>query len=195
MLAMRNRTLLAVLAAMSLLTVSCAGSSSDTAQGATPRATHTTSVTAAAHDRAPGPSPQARMICGSEIRAAIKLTFGLSALPSSSHTWSDQIFTCNYDLGGATLALSVQDSSSEKAGQAYFAGLQSRLAGAVPIGNPRNFGFPAFRTPDGNVVFLKDGKTLRVDASALPSAAAPQGYTVADGAYGVASAVIGCWTE
>ena len=58
-----------------------------------------------------------------------------------------------------------------------------------------NFGFPAFETRRGDVVFIKDHKTLWVDASRLAPERLPADLTPADVAYGVAAAVIGCWTE
>jgi hypothetical protein len=57
------------------------------------------------------------------------------------------------------------------------------------------FGFPSFETPRGDVVFLKDHKTLWVDATRLARSDLPDGATRAHVAYGVAAAVIACWTE
>jgi hypothetical protein len=58
-----------------------------------------------------------------------------------------------------------------------------------------SFGFPAFETPRGDVGFIKDDKTLWVDATRLSGGDLPTGQTRQDVAYGVAAAVIGCWTE
>jgi hypothetical protein len=58
-----------------------------------------------------------------------------------------------------------------------------------------SFGFPAFETPRGDVGFIKDDKTLWVDATRLRATDLPKGRTRQDVAYGVAAAVIGCWTE
>jgi hypothetical protein len=192
---MRMRTLLAMVAAMSLLTVGCAATSSDTAtpveSSSAPRdasVTHAPGIVT-------GPSAPAKMICSSEIRGAVKLTFGLSQAPRPTSTWSSPIFTCNYALRGGTLALSVNDALDEKTGRAYFTGLRSRLAGAQAISGSDSFGLPAFATPNGSVAFLKDGKTLRVDASALPSATLPDGFSQTQAAYAIASAVVACWTE
>lgn len=135
------------------------------------------------------------MICGSEIREAVRVAFGLSTPPRSRDTWSRRLFTCSYLLRGGTLLLSVDDSLDQKSGRAYYSGLQSRLAGAQAIGAADSFGLPGFATPDGNVVFIKDGKTLRVDASGLPDALLPSGATQTDAAYAIAAAVVGCWTE
>lgn len=141
------------------------------------------------------PSKSASMICGAEIRDAVKRTFGLRTSPSSSKDWSNRLFSCDYQVPGGQLRLSVKDLSSAQPGRAYFTGLRSRLGPVTTIVGVQSFGFPAFETADGNVVFIKDHKTLRVDASGLPARALPDGYTRAETAYSVASAVIGCWSE
>jgi hypothetical protein len=193
---LRRRALLAMVAAMSVVTMGCGATGSDTATPVkTTRAQHDTSVADKHVGKASGPSAPAQMICGSEIRQAVKLMFGLLQMPSATHTWSNQIFTCNYALRGGALVLSVEDSSDLKAGDAYFARLRARLPGAQLIDGPENFGFPALQTADGNVAFLKDGKTLRVDASGLPDASLPLGASHQATAYAIAAAVVGCWTE
>ena len=58
----------------------------------------------------------------------------------------------------------------------------------------QSLGLPAFRS-GGTVVFLKDGKTLRVDGSGLSAAALPAGLSRGEVAYGVAAAVVACWSE
>jgi hypothetical protein len=182
--------------AMSLGTVGCAATGSNTATPVkTTRTQHGSSVADTSVDKASRPSAPAQMICGSEIRQVVQLMFGLLQTPSSTRSWSHQIFTCNYALRGGTLALSVEDSTDQKSGRAYFSGLRSRLAGAQPIADPQSFGFPAFETADGNVVFLKDAKTLRVDVSGLPDASLPVGSSRQATAYAIAAAVVGCWTE
>jgi hypothetical protein len=145
--------------------------------------------------RAAGPSQAARMVCSKEIRDAVTRTFELTQAPRTTDDWSHQVFTCRYRLPGGPLIMSVQDATNERAGRAYFASLRSRLTGAQDIEGVESFGFPAFETPDGNVAFVKDGKTLRVDASDLTKASLPADFSRAEAAYGVAAAVIGCWTE
>jgi hypothetical protein len=136
------------------------------------------------------------MICGAEIRDAVKRTFAMTAGPTGTDTWSAsrRVFSCGWSVPHGTLAMSVQDSLSEKTGRAYFDRLRSRLSG-TRVGGMESFGFPAFRTATGDVVFLKDGKTLQVDATHLSSAALPSGFSRGETAYSVASAVIACWTE
>jgi hypothetical protein len=58
-----------------------------------------------------------------------------------------------------------------------------------------NLGFPAVSTRAGDVVFLKDGKTLHVDATRLPDASLPRSFSRSEVAYSVAAAVIACWKE
>jgi hypothetical protein len=143
------------------------------------------------------PSQPARMICGAEIRDAVRRTFALDAEPVGIPRWSasDRLFSCTYRLPDGRLRLSVQDATQEKVGRAYFDRLRGTLAGARTVTGMDNFGLPAFETTSGRVVFLRDGKTLQVDTSVLPKAALPAGYSRAEAAYSVASAVVACWTE
>jgi hypothetical protein len=144
---------------------------------------------------ATGPSESARMICGAEIRHVVQRTFGLGSPPATVHTWAHRLFTCTYQLPRGSLQLSVEDSSDPNAGRTYFDGLHRRLSEVTTIHGAEAFGFPALQTPNGNVVFLKDGKTLRVDASALSHDELPATLSREETAYGVAAAVIACWTE
>jgi hypothetical protein len=141
------------------------------------------------------PSETASMICGEEIRGAVRRNLDLTKNPVGLHAWHRRLFSCTYQLGGGELRLSVKDLDQPAPGQAYYEGLRKRLHGATAIRGLANFGFPAFETPQGDVVFIKDHKTLWVDATRLGAADLPKGATRQDVAYGVASAVIGCWTE
>jgi hypothetical protein len=141
------------------------------------------------------PSAPARMICSDEIRDAVQHAFQLASPPVATHRWSDRVYTCTYRISGETLALSVKDSPDVGSGRAYYQALRARITGETPIHGVESFGFPSFETANGTVVFLKDGKTLRVDATRLSRAAMPAGFSRVDAAYGVAAAVIGCWTE
>ena len=76
----------------------------------------------------------------------------------------------------------------------YFDRLRSRLPHTKAIRGLASFGFASFQTPRGDVVFLKDHKTLWVDATRLAPTDLPAGTSRAHVAYGVA-AVIACWTE
>ncbi|HEY3529327.1 MAG TPA: hypothetical protein VGK78_09260 [Nocardioides sp.] len=142
-----------------------------------------------------GPSSAAAMICGSETRDAVRRTLGLDRAPVGLHAWQPPLFTCTYQLRSGALRLSVRDLAAAAAGRESFARLRTRLPGATRIRGVESFGFPAFETARGDVVFLKDHKTLWVDASRLGSSALPAGTSRQDVAYGVAAAVIACWSE
>lgn len=142
-----------------------------------------------------GPSEAARMICSEEIRDAVVRAFDLARPPASTTTWSHREYRCTYRLSQGDLRLSVYDATNRALGTTHFAQTQSELDEAKAISGMQNFGLPAFQTADGNVIFLKDGKTLRVDASGLSTSAFPAEFTPQQTAYSVAAAVIACWTE
>ncbi len=202
---MKAPALLATLATVALLATGCG---STTTHQAGPAGHHATpgqsgqsgmagmpGMSAADMKAGRAPSKTASMVCGAEIRGAVKRTFALSHAPSSTHTWSHRLFTCTYALPGGPLRLSVKDLTDRKAGRAHFDGLRSSLAGARRIAGMASLGFPSFETASGNVVFLKDGKTLRVDATRVSRSALPAHFSRQEAAYGVAAAVIACWTE
>jgi hypothetical protein len=199
---MRTRTLVAALATVTMLAGGCGGGGSAQLR-AHPRVTHRApagmsgmpNMSMADMHTGRRPSSSARMICGAEIRQAVQRTFALSAQPSATSTWSHRLFVCTYDLPHGSLRLAVNDATDPKVGRDYFNALRSQLAGSTTIRGAEAFGFPAFQTSDGNVVFLKDGKTLRVDAGAVSRHGLPTGFSREDAAYAVAAAVIACWTE
>lgn len=142
-----------------------------------------------------GPSVTAKMVCGDEIAGAVLRNLTVSAAPPRHAAWSNQTFSCTYILPGGSLRLSVKDLNSVIAGRAWFDGLRKQLLHPESILGISNLGFPAFQTPNGDVAFLKDGKTLLVDATQVPTALVPPGSTRTGVAYGVAAAVIACWKE
>jgi hypothetical protein len=143
-----------------------------------------------------GPSQTASMICGHEIRAAVQHTLELSRPPQPVHSWAHRLYTCIYRLAdGGQLSLSVKDLDTPRPGRAYFDRLRATTPGAKSIVGLPAFGFPAFESAHGDVVFLKDHKTLYVDATRLNAADLPTDVNRQVAAYGVAAAVIACWTE
>jgi hypothetical protein len=66
----------------------------------------------------------------------------------------------------------VRRSAATEAGRHYFESLRNRLVDVEELRGMVSFGLPAYETDDGSVVFLRDGKTLHVDATALPTASA-----------------------
>ena len=137
-----------------------------------------------------GPSTPASMICTDEIKDAVTRTFALAQPPASSDTWvkTERLYSCDYRLPEGVLTLSVHDAEDDTTGRSHFDRVRGSLPTASTLRGLENFGFPAFATTAGKVAFLKDGKTLLVDASALPDESLPT-------AYSVASAVIACWSE
>ena len=197
----RARSLTAALALTALLTGGCAAGGPS---ASTPHQ-HTDGMHMSADEMrnmdsssSTGASQTATMVCGREVRGAVRRTLGLKALPprpSSSWAGSQRLFTCTYQVPHGTLRLSVKDATDAAAGRAFYRQLRGTLAGARALGGMQSFGLHAFQAADGHVVFLKDGKTLHVDASGLTAAALPSGFSRVDVAYGVASAVVACWSE
>ncbi|MGI8523621.1 MAG: hypothetical protein ACR2K3_09990 [Nocardioides sp.] len=148
---------------------------------------------ASAHE----PSETASMICGEEIRGAVGSTLEIGRAPVGLHSWDPgtKLFSCTYQLSGGDLRMSVHDAEGAAEGTAYYDHLRARLPGVKDIKGLENFGFPAFETPRGDVVFIKDHKTLWVDATRLARTGLPKGTSRTVVAYGVAAAVIACWTE
>jgi hypothetical protein len=159
---------------------------------------HSDGTHGAAGDGARGAAPTrtASMICSDEeVRDAVRRNLDLRRTPVGLHAWAHRLFSCTYQLEGGDLRLSVKDLDSGAPGRAYFDRLRARLPHARSIGGMAGFGFPSFETPRGDVVFLKDHKTLWVDATRLARSDLPDGATRAHVAYGVAAAVIACWAE
>jgi hypothetical protein len=144
---------------------------------------------------AAGPSEGAAMVCGEEIRSAVGHTLQLASVPRGLHAWSHHMFRCSYLVGAGELRLSVKDLDAGGPGRAYFDALHGRLPHASYLHGVEALGFPSFETREGDVVFLKDHKTLWVDASRLSQSGLPRGMSRTEVAYGVASAVIACWSE
>lgn len=149
--------------------------------------------------RTAGPSQPAGMICSLEIARAVKRVYALPQVPSATDAWSAaaHLYTCTYRLPTGALRLSVKDLDAGAAGTAYFTALQKRLPGATRIAGLQNLGFPAFQTggSTGSVGFLKDGKTLWVDASRATPSDLPPGFSRTATAYAVAAAILACWTD
>lgn len=142
-----------------------------------------------------GPSEAAAMVCSDEIADAVRRNLALDTPPEGTPSWDGEVFTCRYPVGAGTLRLSVRDTTGAAEGRAWFDDLRGRLPRARDIDGMQNFGLPAFETPRGDVGFLKDHKTLWVDATGVRRAALPPGFSRTAVAYGVAAAVVACWSE
>lgn len=143
------------------------------------------------------PSTSAAMICSDEIAAAVTTTFALPSTPSRSDDWTDLLYTCSYSLPQGELTLTVKDSADEQSGLVYFKHFRTKLDvtnGVHAIKGLAGLGLPSFESDNGHVVFVKDGKTLHVDASGLElTGQGSAGRTEA--AYQIATDVIACWSE
>jgi hypothetical protein len=157
--------------------------------GAAEAATDTSSTTTAAADGQP--SATAAMVCGADVVGDVSRALALPEPPSTTATWADPLFTCDYALPMGPLVLSVEDSPSPAAAAEYFASRQGELGETAPAAG---LGERAFATPTGTVVVIKDAMTLTVDATGLPEEFGDNGQRRSAFAYEVASIVLGCWT-
>jgi hypothetical protein len=196
---MRNRNLLGSLSVASLLLSGCAAAvgaqgpaTSDSQAAANPTAA---AAAKAAVKAAGSPSEASKMICNDETKGDVAQILALTSAPRTDSTWADTTYTCTYHLDGGPLVLSVKESPDPASARKHFDALQAKLPGAEPIKGLANLGFPAYQTPNGSVVFLKDNSTLHVDGTALPSTLGPEGVTPAAFSYQVATTILACWTE
>ena len=135
------------------------------------------------------------MICNDETKGDVAEILALTSAPGADTAWADSTYTCTYRLDGGPLVISVKESPDAASARKHFDALHKKLPGAEPIKGLANLGFPAYQTPDGSVVFLKDNSTLHVDGTRLPAALGPDGVTPAAFSYQVATTILACWTE
>lgn len=210
--AMRKRNVMGSLVVASLLLSGCAaavgapGTSADSqttdsqtsaSQTATPApaAPSPAATQSASADSTRSPSEASKMICNDDTKGDISQILSLTSAPRTDSTWADSTYTCTYKLNGGPLVISVKESPDAASARKHFDSLQQKLRGAEPIKGLANLGFPAYQTPDGSVVFLKDNSTLHVDGTRLPAALGPNGVTPAEFSYQVATTILACWTE
>lgn len=143
----------------------------------------------------PSPSSSAAMICTAETHEAVQHNLGLPSPPSSTDHWAGGTYTCTYHLSGGDLVASVQDATSAAAGQRYFDAVRARTPGLHKIDGLQNFGLPGYEDAHGIVLFIKDGKTLEIDATQLPASVGTYHQSPGDVAYGLAASVLACWSE
>lgn len=141
------------------------------------------------------PSATAAMVCSTEISDSVMSALALAQRPTTKDTWSAHLYTCTYTLPSGDVVFSVKDSSNVHAGMAYFKHLQGGLdakVGVHPIKGLAGLGLPSFESKNGHVVFIKDGKTLHVDASNVSGASGQRRTKIA---YQLATDVVACWSE
>jgi hypothetical protein len=139
------------------------------------------------------PSASALMVCSKEIRDDVATLLDLRRSPTTTTRWADHVYTCTYHLRQGPLMLSVREDGDVSAARAYFNGLRARLGTTHTLSAAQGLGLPAYETDDGSTVFLKDNKTLHVDASHLASPLGSSRRTPADLAYTIATDIMGCW--
>ncbi|MYV89210.1 hypothetical protein [Streptomyces sp. SID1034] len=145
--------------------------------------------------QAAAPSASALMVCGPEIRSDVVKILAPPHAPTTTTTWTDHLYTCTYHLPGGQLVLSVKESPNTASADAYFQSLRKQLGTTTQLTAAQGLGNPGYESESGTVVILKDGKTLRVDATGMPTASGPHQLSRADLAYEIASDILGCWSE
>ncbi len=201
---MPRSTPLAAIAVAALLLTGCASSAASSPEPPAPAASHTmpdgstmSGAEHGGHDAAAAegaPSAAAEMICAGQVQTAIASLLQLERVAEPVASWVAPTYACSYDIDGAPLVLTVHDATDAPVGEEHFAEVQHSLDAAA-IEGMLGLGLPSFSTGDGIVGFLRDGKTLVVDATALPESLAGGALTRDGAAYAVASAVLVCWVE
>lgn len=146
---------------------------------------------------ATGPSRAARMICTGDVVDDVTRIMDLPAEVRPSSSWKEPTYTCRFDLDAGPLTLTVHDATDRAAGMAHFQTRRTSSTGAAPIDGVYSLGLPAYETTAGTVSFVKDGKTLEVDATGLRgrSFGVDASKSRSEIAYAVAVSVLACWTE
>jgi hypothetical protein len=143
-----------------------------------------------------GPSPAAEMVCTGQVVDDVTRIMGLDAAVEPASSWEDPMYTCTFDLDQGPLVLRVHDATDRASGMAHFQTLRTGQDDAVPLRGVYSLGLPAYETRSGTVAFVKDGKTLEVDASRLTGRLGSEGEKDrTELAYAVATSVLACWTE
>lgn len=140
-----------------------------------------------------GPSDSARMVCSAEVHRDIATALGLPTEPSSTSTWAGHLYTCTYALAGGPFVIEVKELPSVAAAHSYFGQMRRDLPAAQPLLGLASLGLPGYQTPNGTVIFLKDDKTLSVDAAAMNGPIGSQRVSRTDFAYQIATDILGCW--
>ncbi len=139
------------------------------------------------------PSEAAAMICSPEIRDAIASVLALPAAVEGEDSYMHGHYACDYPLEGGPLELSVHEAADADEAQAYADSVRTDYGTAEDIEGLANLGFPAYRTAEGAVVFVKDSMVLVVDAREVALSDAGGASTRTDAAYQIATNVLACW--
>lgn len=141
------------------------------------------------------PSESAKMICADETHLSLQHNLGLAAAPTSTARWVGGIYSCTYHLAAGDLVVSVQDATDAAAGMKYFDSVRATMPDLHRIGGLDSLGLPGYEDGHGTVLFVKDGKTLDIDATALPASVGAFKQSPAHVAYALAASILACWSE
>lgn len=203
---MKHKTWLGAIAIASLLMTGCTATATETLESPGAGTSHVmpdgTAMSGSEHEghaelqNEDGPSEAAQMICAGQVVTAVAGVLELESEVAPSSSWEKPTFTCTYEVDGNPLVLSVHDATNEAEGHEHFTALQKNLGNAESIDGMAGLGMPSFSNGEGIVAFVRDGKTLLVDATALPSGlGADRTTTRSEAAYALASAILVCWVE
>ena len=148
-------------------------------------------------DTTPDPSAAARMVCAGDVVDDVTRIMDASTEVDPTSSWQAPTFTCRFDLDAGPLRLSVHDATDAATGMAHFQTERLSTTEATSIKGAYNLGLPAYQTKTGIVSFIKDHKTLQVDATALSGKrhGIDNTKTPTQIAYAIATSVLACWTK
>jgi hypothetical protein len=146
-------------------------------------------------DSAGQPSAAAAMICSADIRDAIAAVLALPEPVAGQDSYTGAHYACTYPLAGGPLELAVHEGADPAAAQAYADSIRADYGTAENIEGLANLGFPAYRTAEGAVVFVKDSMVLVVDARGVTVPEGADSPSRTDAAYQIATNVLACWKE
>jgi len=85
----------------------------------------------------------------------------LPALPPTSDTWADKLYSCTDALPEGALVLAAKEAADPTAARVDFDSMQRDTPYARPIEGMANLGLPAFEASTGSVAFIKDSFVLK----------------------------------
>ena len=186
---MQNAVAGTVVAALLALCAGCSGSPT----AAPPAPASASSANAASPvPAAPGPSPQARLVCEPEAQEDIALQLGVDAATVGPPQYANSTSTCRYAYPQGGFTLSVQDLPDAPATTRAYDALGAKMGRVqnIDLGPAK-----AFTTSNGSVVMQKDTKVLLVDVTDLPDPFGKPPVPRPQAALLITKAVLGCWTE
>ena len=137
------------------------------------------------------PSVSSKMVCEAETQAEMAQSLGVQAQVSTP-TWTNHVYTCQYQYPNGSFTLVVKELSSTAETTAYYDGLGAQLgrrADRIALGQG------AFLTTSGSLVVRKNYKVMLVDVTHLPAQFGNPPQAPADVALSVAATIMTCWKD